>query len=40
MRFDGPFDDEDHVIEEKVQIVKSRVQEMVDEGLARRESVF
>jgi 1-acyl-sn-glycerol-3-phosphate acyltransferase len=40
MRFEGPFDDEDEVIEEKVKQVMQRVQSMIDEGLARRESVF
>ena len=40
MRFDGPFDDEDEVIEEKVQVVRSTIQRMLDEGVAARESVF
>ena len=40
MTFTGPFDDEDDAIQEKVEVVRSRVQSMIDEGLARRESVF
>jgi 1-acyl-sn-glycerol-3-phosphate acyltransferase len=40
MTFDGPFDDEDEAIDAKVRVVKERVQSMIDEGLARRESVF
>jgi 1-acyl-sn-glycerol-3-phosphate acyltransferase len=40
MRFTGPFDDEDEVIDTKVRVVMSRVQQLVDEGRARRRSVF
>jgi len=40
MLFSGPFDDEDEAIEHKVQQVSERVQTMINEGLARRESVF
>jgi 1-acyl-sn-glycerol-3-phosphate acyltransferase len=40
MRFDGPFDDEDEVIEAKVQQVMGRIQAMLDEGLANRTSIF
>jgi 1-acyl-sn-glycerol-3-phosphate acyltransferase len=40
LRFDGPFDDEDEVIEAKVQQVMDRVQAMIDEGLAARTSIF
>ncbi len=40
LHFDGPFDDEDAVIEEKVAVVKERVQQMIDERLAQRPSVF
>lgn len=40
MHFTGPFDDEDEVIDEKVKQVMDRVQSMIDEGLARRTSVF
>lgn len=40
MRFEGPYDDEDDVIEGKVEQVRSRIQAMIDEGLARRETVF
>src|SRR5262249_48375796 len=40
MHFEGPFDDEDEIIEEKVQVVKERVQELIDEGLRLRTSIF
>lgn len=40
MVFDGDFDDEDDVIQEKVDVVRNRVQQMVDEGVARRSSIF
>ena len=40
MRFSGPFDDEDEVIDEKVSEVMRTVQAMIDEGLAKREGVF
>ena len=40
MHFTGPFDDEDHVIQGKVDEVQDTVQRMVDDGLARRPSVF
>ncbi|MBW2732794.1 MAG: acyltransferase family protein [Deltaproteobacteria bacterium] len=40
MRFSGPFDDEDEVIDQKVAVVKQRVQTMVDDGVARRDSIF
>ena len=40
MRFEGPFDDEDPVIDEKVSRVCVRLRSMLDEGLAERESVF
>ena len=40
MRFTGPFDDEDPVIQQKVDQVQARVQQMIDEGLSRRTSVF
>ena len=40
MRFDGPFDDEDHVVDEKVAVVKGTVQRMIDESVAARTSVF
>lgn len=40
MKFEGPFDDEDEVIDAKVQVVKDRVQAMIDEGLAKRPGVF
>lgn len=40
MLFDGPFDDEDEVIDEKVLQVTSRLQALIDQGLQQRESVF
>jgi 1-acyl-sn-glycerol-3-phosphate acyltransferase len=40
MHFTGPFDDEDPVIQEKVDEVQGTVQRMIDEGLARRPSVW
>ena len=40
MTFDGPFDDEDAVIDEKVAKVKARVQAMIDRGLHEREGIF
>ncbi len=40
MRFSGPFDDEDEVIDLKVREVRDRVQQLIDQGLARRRSVF
>lgn len=40
MYFEGPFDDEDEVIDQKVQQVKDRIQSMIDSGLRERSSVF
>lgn len=40
MHFSGPFDDEDEMIDGKVRAVMNRIQSMIDDGLARRESVF
>jgi len=40
MHFDGPFDDEDDVIDQKVVKVKSEIQNMINDSLAQRESVF
>jgi 1-acyl-sn-glycerol-3-phosphate acyltransferase len=40
MHFEGPFDDEDSVIERKVVAVQDRVQELINEGLLKRRSVF
>lgn len=40
MHFNGPFDDEDEAIDAKVDTVMARIQAMLDDGLARRESVF
>jgi 1-acyl-sn-glycerol-3-phosphate acyltransferase len=40
MRFEGRFDDEDEAIDAKVQVVKERVQSMIDDGLAKRPGIF
>jgi 1-acyl-sn-glycerol-3-phosphate acyltransferase len=38
--FDGDPDDEDAVIEEKVEVVKRSIQSMLERGLAERQSIF
>ena len=38
--FEGSPDDEDHVIEEKVDVVKTRLREMIREGRERRTGIF
>ena len=40
MRFDGDADDDDAVIEEKVQRVKAKIQSMLNRGLRARKSIF
>ena len=40
MSFDGPFDDEDDVIDGKVAVVRDRIDTMLRERLAKRESIF
>lgn len=40
MSFTGPFDDEDSVIDAKVAQVRERVEQMIERGLAERESIF
>ena len=40
MHFEGPFDDEDERIDEKVEQVRAKVQQMIDDRLEKRESVF
>jgi 1-acyl-sn-glycerol-3-phosphate acyltransferase len=40
MRFEGAANDEDETIDEKVQVVKDRIQTMLREGLAARRSIF
>ncbi|HXU80507.1 MAG TPA: lysophospholipid acyltransferase family protein [Polyangia bacterium] len=40
MQFSGPFDDEDAIIDEKVAKVQGRVQQLIDEGLRARKSIF
>jgi len=40
MYFEGPFDDEDEIIEAKVVQVKNAVQELINDGLEKRESIF
>ena len=38
--FTGAHDDEDAIIDEKVAVVTGAIRRMLDEGLARRESIF
>ena len=40
LTFEGPFDDEDVVIDEKVKVVSDTIQSMINEGLAARRSIF
>lgn len=40
MTFTGPFDDEDTVIDKKVAQVQERVQELINQGLQARKSIF
>ena len=40
MTFRGDPDDDDAVIEEKVEVVRSRVQSMLNRGLKERKSLF
>lgn len=40
MHFEGPYDDEDARIDEKVEQVKAKIQAMIQEGLHARGSVF
>ena len=40
MHFEGPFDDEDSIIDAKAHQVQERVQQMIDDGLAKRQSIF
>lgn len=40
MHFRGPFDDEDSEIDKKVKQVTDRVQELINDGRARRKSLF
>lgn len=40
MKFEGPFDDEDQAIDIKVKAVQDRVQEMINDGLRARTSIF
>ncbi len=40
MTFSGLYDDEDELIDEKVAVVRDRIQAMIDEGLTRRPSIF
>jgi 1-acyl-sn-glycerol-3-phosphate acyltransferase len=40
LRFEGPHDDEDAVIDDKVAVVRGTIQEMVDEELELRQGVF
>ncbi|MDW8252149.1 MAG: 1-acyl-sn-glycerol-3-phosphate acyltransferase, partial [Myxococcales bacterium] len=40
LRFEGDPDDDDAVIEEKVRVVKNTIQEMINQGLKMRKSIF
>ena len=40
MRFTGDADDDDHVIEERVWVVKSTIQSMINKGLRERKGIF
>ena len=40
MYFDGPFDDEDELIDRKVRVVQDAVQDLIDRGLRERKSIF
>jgi 1-acyl-sn-glycerol-3-phosphate acyltransferase len=40
MRFSGPFDDEDSIIQAKVDQVQAKIQQMIDDGLRARRSIF
>lgn len=40
LRFDGPFDDEDGIIDKKVDVVQDTVQRMIDKRLSLRPGVF
>jgi 1-acyl-sn-glycerol-3-phosphate acyltransferase len=40
MHFTGAHNDEDEAIDEKVQVVKDRIQTMLRVGLAERKSIF
>jgi 1-acyl-sn-glycerol-3-phosphate acyltransferase len=40
MRFTGDADDDDEVLDEKVKIIRSRIQSMIHVGLREREHVF
>lgn len=40
MNFDGPFDDEDEAIDQKVAVVRDRIDAMLSHRLASRTSVF
>ena len=40
MHFDGNANDADDVITEKVDLVKARIQALLDDGVAKRDHVF
>jgi 1-acyl-sn-glycerol-3-phosphate acyltransferase len=40
LHFEGPHDDEDEAIDQKVETVKGSIRQMLDRGLAERTSVF
>jgi 1-acyl-sn-glycerol-3-phosphate acyltransferase len=40
IELDGPFDDEDEIIDQKVQVVRQAVQDLVDRGREQRKEIF
>jgi 1-acyl-sn-glycerol-3-phosphate acyltransferase len=40
LQFEGPFDDEDEAIQEKVQVVQEAVRDLIDRGLNERDGWF
>jgi hypothetical protein len=40
LRFEGPYDDEDQAIDDKVKVVSGAIQQLIDRGLAERRSIF
>lgn len=40
MHFEGPYDDEDEIIDEKVNVVSSTISNMIHSRLAQRDSIF
>jgi 1-acyl-sn-glycerol-3-phosphate acyltransferase len=40
LQFEGPFDDEDEAIQEKVEVVQEAVRDLIDRGLGERDGWF